>query len=190
MKAVGNEKIFGGLGSILVALSFVPYFGWIAGVAGAVLLFIAFHKYSDIFGNKDIFKKFLTGFLISLSGIIVSFIFGVFSFIPMSMSAIYGVGEFISFGLGMFGIGIIFAMIVFYIINIFAANYYRHCFNLMAEYTNINHFKLAGTFVFWGSVGLIVFGLGAIAIFIGIILLAVAFFSITQSYDMPKDVTL
>lgn len=187
MKAVGNEKIFGGLGSILVALSFVPYLGWVAGVAGAVLLFIAFHKYSDIFGDKDIFKKFLTGFIISLSGIIFSLIFGVFSFIPMSMSTIFGVGELISFGLGMFGV--IFAIFVFYIINIFAAKYYRHCFNLMAKYTNINHFKLAGTFVFWGSVGLIVFGLGAIAIFIGIILLAVAFFSIPQSYDIQKDVT-
>lgn len=190
MKAVGNEKIFGGLGSVFIILSLVPYIGWILGIAGIVLLFIAFHKYSDIFGNKNIFKKFLTGFLISLLGIIVFFIFGIFSFIPMFMSAINGTGEHMSFGLGMFGIGIIFAIIAFYIINIFAANYYRHCFNLMAEYTNINHFKLAGTFVFWGAVGLIVFGLGAIAILIGWILLAVAFFSIPQSYDMPKDVTL
>ncbi|MCX8034569.1 MAG: DUF996 domain-containing protein [Thermodesulfovibrio sp.] len=185
---MGNERIFGGLGSAFIILSFIPYIGWLLGIAGIVLLFIAFHKFSEIFGDKNIFNKFLTGFLISIAGIIVFFLFGIFSFIPVLISAKHGAGEHISFDLGMFGIGIIFALIVFYIINIVAANYYRHCFNLMAEYTNINLFRLAGIFVFWGAVGLIVFGLGAIAILVGWILLTVAFFSIPRSYDMPREI--
>lgn len=183
MEAVGNEKIFGGLGSAFIILSFLPYIGWILGIAGIVLLFIAFHKFSEIFRDKNIFNKFLTGFLVSIAGIIVFLIFGLFSFIPAMMSAKHGAGEHMGFDFGMLGIGIIFAMIIFYIINIFAANYYRQCFNLMAEYTNINLFRLAGTFVFWGAVGLIAFGLGAIAIIVGWILLTIAFFSLPQSYN-------
>lgn len=188
MDAVGNERILGGLGSVFIILSFVPYIGWILGIAGIVLLFIAFHKFSEIFGDKNIFNRFLIGFLISIAGIIVFFLFGIFSFIPIFMSARQGAEENLGFGFGMFGMGIIFAIIVFYIINIFAANYYRHCFNLMAEYTNINLFKLAGTFVFWGAIGLIVFGIGAIAILVGWILLTVAFFSIPQFYDIKKEI--
>lgn len=191
METGGNEKIFGGLGAIFVVLNVVPYIGWILGIAGIVLLFIALHKFSEIFSDKNIFNKFLTGFLVSLAGIVVFFIFGIFSFIPMLISARDGAGSSMGFDIGMLGIGIIFALIIFYIITIIASNYYRLCFNLMADYTNINLFKLAGTFVFWGAVGLIAFGLGAIAILVGWILLAVAFFSIPKAFDTidatPKE---
>lgn len=183
METGGNEKIFGGLGAIFVVLSFVPYVGWILGIAGIVLLFIALHKFGEIFQDKNIFNKFLTGFLVSLAGIIIFFIFGIFSFIPIFINARHEAGAPMNFDMGMFGIWIIFAIIVFYIINIIATKYYRQCFNLMADYTNINLFRLAGTFIFWGAIGLIVFGLGAIAILVGWILLAVAFFSLPQTYD-------
>lgn len=57
--------------------------------------------------------------------------------------------------------------------------FYRQCFNLLWQYTEINLFKLAGDFMFGGAVGVILFGLGAIAILVGWILLAVAFFSLS-----------
>jgi uncharacterized membrane protein len=179
METTGKEKIFGGLGAIFVVLGFIPYIGWILGIAGVVLLFITFHNFSEIFGDKNIFSKFLIGFLVSLAGIIVSFIFGLSSFIPIFLTSE------VRFDIGIVGIGLIFAFVIFYILTVISCNYYRHCFNLMANYTNINLFKFAGTFVFWGAVGLILFGIGGIAIVAGFILLALAFFSMPKSYVKP-----
>lgn len=179
----GNEKILGGLGSVFIVLGFLPWIGWILSIAGIVLLFIAISRLSNIYSDKEIFNKFLTGFLISFASILIAIIFGAFSIIPAMLSFSHMGNNPHMMGFGSFGIGLILAIIVFYILNIVGMHFYRQSFNLLGSYTNINLFKLAGTFMFWGAVGIILFGLGAIAILVGWILLAIAFFSLPEKYS-------
>lgn len=175
MTQLSNEKILGGLGSVFIVLGFIPWIGWILGIAGIVILFIAINKLSQAFSDKNIFNKFLTGFLISTAGILMGIIFGMFSMIPMIMgTSHHGMTAIPS------GSGLIFIFLVVYALNIVGMYFYRQCFNLIQQYTEINLFRLAGAFMFWGAVGVIAFGLGAIAIFVGWILLAIAFFSLPE----------
>lgn len=177
MAQAGNEKILGGLGSIFIVLSFIPWIGWILGIAGIVLLFIAINKLSQTFSDKNIFNKFLTGFLIGIAGILLGIIFGMFSMIPMMMGNVHH--DMIATPSG---IWLIFVFLIVYALNIVGMYFYRQCFNLLYQYTEVNLFKLAGAFMFWGAVGVIALGLGAIAILVGWILLAIAFFSLPENY--------
>jgi len=177
MSQAGNEKILGGLGSIFIILGFIPWIGWLLGIAGIVLLFIAINKLSQVFADKTIFNKFLTGFLIITGGILLGVIFGMFSMIPLMMgNSQHGMTAIPS------GFGLIVVLVIVYALNIVGMYFYRQCFDLLQQYTEINLFKLAGAFMFWGAVGVIAFGLGAIAIFVGWILLAIAFFSLPEHY--------
>lgn len=177
MAQLSNEKILGGLGSIFIILGFMPWIGWVLGIAGIVLLFIAMNKLSQVFSDKNIFNKFLTGFLISIVGILIGAIMGIFSMLPLMME-----GPRHSMSLPHFGFGLIFIFLIVYVLNIVGMYFYRQCFNLIKQYTEVNLFKLAGDFMLWGAVGVIVFGLGVIAILVGWILLAIAFFSLPESY--------
>lgn len=176
----GNEKTLGGLGALFLVLSIIPYVGWLLGIAGIVLLLIALNKYSQIFENKDIFSKFLTGFLISLASVVVAIIFGISSFLPFIKHG--GSRDFEGFSM----LGIVLALIVVYVLTIVSCYYYRQSLNLLFSYTNMNLFKLSGSFLFWGAVALIVFGLGALGILVGWILLAIAFFTLPPKYDIAK----
>lgn len=175
MAKLSNEKILGGIGSILIILGFIPWLGWVFGIAGIVLLFIAMNKLSQVFSDKNIFNKFLTGSLISIGGILIGAIMGIFSMLSL-MLMMEGPRHMMS--LPYFG----FIILIVYVLNIVGMYFYRQCFNLIKQYTEVNLFKLSGDFMFWGAVGVIVFGLGVIAILVGWILLAIAFFSIPDNY--------
>jgi len=181
MPQLSNEKILGGLGSIFIILGFIPWIGWILGIAGIVLLFITMNKLSQFFSDKNIFNKFLNGFLISITGILIGAIWGIFSMLPMMME-----GPRHSMILPYFSFRLIFIFLIIYILNIVGMYFYRQCFNLIRQYTEINLFKLAGDFMFWGAVAVIAFGLGAIAILVGWILLALAFFSLPEHNKEEK----
>ncbi len=183
MNQTGNEKILGGLGALFVILAIVPYLGWLLWIAGMVLLLIALNKFSKLFGDKDIFDKFLRGFIISVVGGLVAIVFGIFSLIPLFMG--YGARE----NLGTLSIGVVIAvLLIVYILTVISSHYYRESFNLLYKYTNVNLFKLAGTFIFWGAVALIAFGIGAIGIFVGWIILVIAFFTLPPTYQTSETV--
>ncbi len=174
MQQAGNEKILGGLGALFIILGLVPYIGWILWISGFVLLIISLNKFSKIFQNQDIFKKFLTGVLISVVGSVIFVIFGAISIVPI-LSHHGEIGNFPT-------IGMIFVLLAAYVLTIVSCYYFRESFKLLHQYTSVNLFKLAGNFIFWGAVGLIIFGIGAIAIIVGWIMLAVAFFTLQSDY--------
>lgn len=145
-------------------------------------------RLSNIYSDKEIFNKFLRGFLINLISIFIIIFFGAFSVLSLmgSFSAMDD-NPFIT-NFRSFNISLIVVFIISYILSIVGMNFYRKSFNLLGNYTNINLFKLAGTFMFWGAVGSILFGLGLIAIIVGWILLAVAFFSLPGKYPENKNI--
>ncbi len=166
---LGNIKIFGGVGSLLILIGFAPYIGFLFTLGGIILILIANYKLSKITNNQDIFRNSINGFTIEFIGSIVG---GVLlgNSIELMMT-----GQQVSFGIfSIIGLIFIYASIIF-------GNYYlKKSFELIGNYFNQNLFNLGGNFLFWGAVGLIAFGLGLIALFIGWILITLAYFNLSE----------
>ncbi len=184
MNNENKERNFGLLGTVFMLLSPVPYIGFLLRLAGILLLLISLYNFSKLYNNKYIFNKFLVGWILNFIGIIVALIMGMGSLIPAILISESKGSE--DARMAMFGLGIIFAIFIFYGVCVISAYLYRQSFDLLGQYTGINLFNLAGAIVFWGSVSIIFLGLGLLAMYVGWIILAVAFYSIPQTREPPS----
>lgn len=174
MDIAGKEKEFALIGTILFLLTIIPYIGGLLALVGLVLLLISIYNYSNkVFNDKNIFNKFLIGWICNVVGFVFAFIVGVFSFMPLLLGSDSNDDAL----LGIAGLGIIFTLFIIYAASIVSAYFYKESFNLFAKYTNVNLFNLAGNVLFWGAIAIAAFGLGLIAMYIGWIMLAFAFYS-------------
>lgn len=182
MNNEGKEKKLGLLGTIFVLLSPVPYIGVILALAGFILLFISLYNFSKLYNDKNIFNKFLIGWIIGFVGMIIAGIAGMGSLIPaILMSETSGREDTI---MAMFGLGIIFAILVFYVICVISSYFYKQSLELLAKYTQVDLFNLAGNIIFWGAIAIILYGVGLLVVCVGWIILAVAFYSIPDKKEL------
>jgi len=152
-------KLLGGIGSILIILSWLPYIGAILGLAGVILVSIAFKALSDLDPSKGIFKNWLMAIIIILLGSILGFALittGVAS--NSDFFIVVGVAALIASS----------AVYGWLVSKVFSAIY---------ELTGENSFKWAATMFFWGAI-LSVILIGGILYFVGWILSAIGFFSL------------
>ncbi|MCM8784468.1 MAG: DUF996 domain-containing protein [Candidatus Omnitrophica bacterium] len=164
-------KYIGGIGAILVLLTIVPYFGFLTHIAGKVLLIIAFYKLSSILKNKYIFSKYLTGFVISLMGIMIALISGIgFSllFITKNKPTVQSMS-----------LGVIAGIIIFWLILIISSYYYSRSYKLLGKHFDLELFNLAANFVMWGGITAIIL-IGFILFFVSGILMAIAFWHMPE----------
>jgi uncharacterized membrane protein len=171
MKSLKTAKTLGGIGSILIFLGIIPYFSEMLNIIGGILFFIAMYKIGKDLEDSSIFKKFFTGFFIEISGMFFAVII-VLIFFPR-------IFEFKSY------IALIIGLLIIYPFIIIGSNFYRKSFALITYHTNNKFFKLAGNFMFWGAIGIIILGLGLIAIYVGWFILIKAFFSLPDA--IPEE---
>ncbi len=171
---MSNPKILGGIGSLLILIGFAPYIGFLFSLGGMILILIANYKISKSINREDIFKNSLNGFTIEIIG---SFVGGIL--VGNSLMTMMETGEYSSFGLfTIVGLAFIYASII-------AGNYYlMNAFSTISKAYYQSMFELGGKFLFWGAIGLIVFGIGLIAIFIGWILITIAYFSMPERENL------
>lgn len=173
MNSLKTSKILGVAGSIFIFLGLIPYFSDIFNLIGGILFFAAIYKIGNILRNKSIFQKFLTGFIIEISGIF----FGaavVLIFFPNFF-------EYKSY------ISVIIGFLIIYPFIVIGSNFYKKSFVLIALRTNNKFFKLAGSFMFWGAVGIIFFGLGLVLIYAGWFVIIKAFLSLPNTILKDED---
>jgi len=178
---ISTQKMLGGIGSILILLVFMP--GTVAtllGIVGVVLWFISIYQLSDILRKPSIFKKVLIGFILNIVGTVIAFAFGLTAGISLSA---YVRGETgITSGLGLLAV----AIIVAYAISLAAFYFYKEAFDILAQATVHNLFKIAGLLMFIGAITTILFGLGILLIIVGYIVLAVAFFTAPKEVEVQS----
>ncbi len=167
MDSLKTVKVLGVAGSILIFLGVIPYFSDIFNSIGGILFFIAIYKTGKILRDKSIFHKFFTGFVIEISGIF----FGV-AIVLIFFPKFFEFKPYISATIG---------FLIIYPFIIIGSNFYKKSFALIALHTNNRFFKLAGSFMFWGAVGIIFFGLGLILIYAGWVILIKAFLSLPNT---------
>jgi len=161
MSKLGDAKILGGIGSILLLVPGVS-------IVGYILILIATKYVSDELGDKSVFDNMLYAVIAGIVGAIgaASIILSgaAFSAITFSTSAIAGII-----------VGLAIAWIALIVSSIFI----RRAYDTMATRLNVNMFKTAGLLYFIGAILVIVL-VGFLILFVAAILQIVAFFSIPE----------
>jgi uncharacterized membrane protein len=176
---ISTQKILGGIGSILILLVTMP--GTVAtllGIVGVVLWLISMYQLSNILRKPSIFKKVLIGFILGIAGSVIAFALGLMAGISLSA---YVRGETgVTSGLGLLAV----AIIVAYAVIVVSFYFYKQAYEILAQATAHNLFKIAGLLLFIGAITIILFGLGGLLVLVGYIVLAVAFFTAPNEVEV------
>jgi uncharacterized membrane protein len=178
----------GGVGSILVLLSFVPYVGFVLGLAGFVMVMLAVKQISEVVRDREIFNNVLMAVILQIVGSAISAFVVIGGLLSTFMMAPLG-SPFDGFvGPGMFGAGavlavlgaIIVGLIAMWVILIIAARFLRRGYDGIATKTGTEKFRSVGRWYYYGAWLSIVL-IGFVLILIAAILQIVAFFSLPES---------
>ncbi len=165
-------KILGGLGSIFLLFSWIPYLGLILYIAGLIMISVAIKRISNQALEKGIFTKWIISILLGIGIVLLMGVaFGLFMVLLGNDNSDTAIGMTLILG----GISYIVLQIIIGIL-------YKQIFHAIAEVTGENLFKTAGTTFFWGGILSIII-IGAFLFFIGWILVAIAFFSMNTKED-------
>ncbi len=171
----------GRVGILLPIAVIIPVIGQLAGLAALVLLLISHYNFSKIYEKSVIFKNMLIGAIIPIIGSIIG---GIIMAIAVGSAAVSASGMdpdsmgFQQLRSMIFESGIAFVGAIIILAGLIVGYYFVYkALTTLAEETGIKHFKTAGLLYFAGSIGIIIFFLGFIAILVGWILHIVAYFT-------------
>jgi uncharacterized membrane protein len=184
----------GGVGSILVLLSFVPSVGFVLGIVGLVLVLIAVKQISDAMNDREIFNNVLMAVIIPWVAVGINLAVGL-GLVMYAVPTIAKVdGDYLAEG-GYSGtdvvlpplptfldLPIITLMMVFgtWAALIVSAWFLKKGYERIAVRTGTKTFRTVGRLYFYGALLIIVL-IGAILAFIAAILQIKAFFSLSES---------
>ena len=188
-----TNKNLGGVGAILMFISplltfAAPYTG-LLGLIGFILVLIALKGVGDYYNENGIFNNALYGFIVGIIGGVVSI--AVFIGTALAIIADIGISDWMNPNewtaaftteavldslLTLLG-AIVIAFVILFITIILTAWFYRKSLNLLSTKSGVGMFGTAGLILLIGAILTIVV-IGLLLIWIALILLAVAFFSI------------
>jgi uncharacterized membrane protein len=183
MASLGQAKTLGGVGSILVLLSFVPYAGFALAIVGFILILIAVKYISEVIGDTAVFNNMIIAVVLAIVGLVVGgiVVFGaVYSLIGLGSIGTTGT---ISGGVVGLIAAIIVGLIIVWIFYLIASIFIKRSYDTVANRLNVGTFHTAGLLYLIGAALTIIF-VGIIIVFIAEILQIVAFFSIPEQMPM------
>jgi uncharacterized membrane protein len=194
MSKLGQAKVLGGIGALLSLLVFVPTIGFIIGIVGLVLVFIAVKYIAEETKDHAIFHNYLMNFIFDI--IAIGAVLGI-------MIAAFGVSggmswantiqqqnitDFDSFwaSFGTIFVGLILALVVAWVLLLIGALYLRKSYNSIAEHTKVDLFKTTGLVNFIGAATLIII-IGFFIIIVARILEIVSYFSLPENLPAATE---
>lgn len=213
MVTLDSSRNLGGIGAILLVISVVASFAQpmlsIMGLVGAVLLLIALHGLAQFYREKSIFNNGLYAFIALVVGVVVTFASVVYlvlytSYLSDLVSLMYpgfngdwsnlpnltpnadvNFAELLGFVGPIFGI-----FTAAWVSAIFASFFAWRAFKNLATKSGVNLFSTGGIILLAGALLTILFGLGLILMWIGVLLLAIAFFQIKAPSNFPSELPI
>jgi uncharacterized membrane protein len=196
-----SSKTIGGIGAILMVISVLPYISQlgIIGFIGAILVLVALYGLARSYNESGIFSNALYGILAGIVGVVLAVVIGIAVVLPnitdfllkvypswngdwQTLSSLSGMvpnTSNISFGdIIPFITAAILVIATLWVFGIIATFLVRRSLVQLAARTNVGLFSTAGTVLLVGAVLIILFGLGLLLMWIGVLLLAIAFFRI------------
>jgi len=160
---ISTQKMLGGIGLLISPLSAIPFLGVLFGIVSGILLLVSFNQLSKTLNKPDMFKKYLTGFIIGFVSYIVLYVLGFF----LILLALIPVA----------------ALILAYILSIIVAYYYKQAYDMLANALNHKLFSKGARLMFIGAITTIIL-VGFILLFVGWVMLAVAFFTAPEEVEV------
>jgi len=200
-----TNKTLGGVGALLMVIS--PFSGFVAGTFGSILgligiilVLIAVKGLADHYNEGGIFNNTLYGVILTIVGGVVfgaTIVLGAVDMLSdldidlttlsTNATAISAVDwqEAINFDVIMDYIVIVLAgLLVFFVFAVIAAIFYRKSLKSLSEKTGVGLFGTTGLILLIGAVLTIIL-VGFLLLWIALILLTVAFFSIKPEPAQP-----
>jgi uncharacterized membrane protein len=193
-------KILGLIGALFLVVSpFGGSSGNALGLAGLVLLLLAFHELADHYRDRSIFKNVLYGIIIFIVGVAVT----------AAIIGIAAAGALTEIGLSMsnwsdptawqaidwnalnfdtlapFIAAMVGALVVLFIMTVVAAFFIRKSFRTVAQKSGVPMFATSGLMLFIGAILTIIF-VGFILLWVAMILLTIAFFRLREEPPIPN----
>jgi len=186
MASLGQAKTLGGVGSILVLLSPIPYAGAVLAIVGFIMILIAVKYIADVLGDQKIFNNMIISVVLAIIGIVVG--------VLVVLSAVYsliGLGRYtytpgtntLPTGFSAVIVSIIAGLIVIWIFYLVASIFLKRSYDTIATRLNIGMFHTTGLLYLIGAATAIIF-VGFIIVFIAEILQIVSFFSLPDQMPM------
>ncbi len=186
MASLGQAKTLGGVGSILVLLSPIPYAGAVLAIVGFIMILIAVKYIADVLGDQKIFNNMIISVVLAIIGIVVG--------VLVVLSAVYsliGLGRYtytpgtttLPTGFSAVIVSIIAGLVVIWIFYLVASIFLKRSYDTIATRLNIGMFHTTGLLYLIGAATAIIF-VGFIIVFIAEILQIVSFFSLPDQMPM------
>ena len=180
MGKLGEAKLLGGIGSILMLLSISPSIGLVLGIVGGVLVLIAVKYIAEYYNDRTIFNNMILAILLLIIGIAVGsgILIGGFAtlFISLIFSSTLPNPVFMTF----FPISLLLlSLVIIWILVIIASLFLKRSYDRIAVLVNVNLFSTSALLYVIGA-SLTIILIGIILLFIAILLQTIAFFLITE----------
>ena len=202
-----SSKTLGGVGALLMVISpfAVSGFSLLIGLVGLILVLIAVKGLSDHYKEPSIFNNSLYGVILSIVGVVV-FVAALFvtaiSFFtnvlgvelstafsdPTAFANIEWTEAMILDNLLDHVAALVGSLVVLFVFVVVAAIFLRKSLTAVAAKTGVNMFSTAGLLTLIGAV-LTIIVVGFIILWVALILLVVAFFSIRPQAAQPPAST-
>ncbi len=217
-----SSKILGGIGAIVMFIGVLPFFTYspVISLVGAILVLAALHGVSGYFKDRGIFNNALYAFIIAIIGIIVVAVLvfavilaNIVDFVKIiypgwdgNWASLQGMTpDTNAFSSGNFDPtkffpligGLVAVWVVVWIVAIIGTFFLRRSLKTVTDKSTVGLFGTAGLLMLIGAfLGII--GIGYILVWIGALILAVAFFQLkpapiepapSTAYQMPPPPT-
>mgnify|MGYP000058811114 CR=1 FL=1 len=186
--ALSQAKTYGGVGAILSLVGiFIPYVGVVASIAGIILILLAVKIIANETKDSSIFSNYLVSFILRIVAVIVAII-AFISIFGLSYFAILkeatNIHEMAI--LKRLVVGIVIALLIFWIFYVIAAVFLKRSYGSIAKYTKVDLFGTTGLLYLVGAATLIII-IGIFIIFIAEILEIIAYFSLPDKLPGEKE---
>jgi uncharacterized membrane protein len=195
-----SSKTLGGIGAILMFIGVLPYISYfsIVELVGAILVLIALYGFAGFYKERGIFDNSLYAIITGIVGVVLAAVIGIAVILPnikdfllivfpswngdwQTLSSLSGMipnTSNINFGdIIPFITAAILVIATLWVFGIIATFFVRRSLVQLSAKTNIGLFSTAGTLVLIGAL-LIIVGFGLILMWLGVLILAIAFFKI------------
>ncbi|MBT0159493.1 DUF996 domain-containing protein [Candidatus Bathyarchaeota archaeon A05DMB-2] len=196
-----TSKNLGGIGSILLFIGALPWiapYGWILALVGLILALIGFKGLADYYKEAGIFNNALYAVIAAIVGgvAVIAIVFvglvGFFSDLGINLSDWTNAAAFSSIDWTAIGFDVIadfliyiaVAVVVAFVFLLITAVLLRKSLGLLSSKTGVGLFGTTGLIILIGAVLTIIL-IGVILIWIALLLMAVAFFSIRPQQEQP-----
>lgn len=193
MVPLSRAKTLGGVGSILLLLTFVPYAGPILGILGLVLVLVAVMHIADSIGHRSIFTNMLIATMLAVSGIIVGALVvfaAVFRFMGLGFMSgpDFNPANAPPAELWGFIVAMVAGLLAIWAFYLVSAIFLKRSFDAISSRLNVTMFHTAALVYLIGAI-LTIFLVGFILVFVAQILFVVAFFSLPEEVPRTSVVT-